>query len=201
MKKLLFISTIITSCLVTLNCGGGQSSGGPNCIPTDGDTPTQGYTRLYNAVKSKNIEAIKAEMTKNTVEFAGSVAARQNAPVEKVFENGFTGTTFAETLPEIRDERVNCNMGAVEVWNAKGRIWEDLPFMLEDGKWKLAIGNLFANTYQSPGKGRAIKEAEAANAARGNAPGPATITNVNQLPIANRPPKPANANTNTAKPK
>lgn len=190
MKKVVIIAF---ACLLNLNCGG-QSSSEPRCAAVGGDTPTAAYKRLYDAVKSKDTEAIKATMTKNTVEFAASVSARNNTPIEKVFENGFTGTTFAETIPETRDERVSCNMGAVEVWNAKSRVWEDLPFILEEGKWKLAIGNLFANTFQSPGKGRAIKEAEAVNAARGNAPPPGANTNVNQMPVVKNIPKPANTN-------
>lgn len=142
-------------------CGGTGSA-------TWGDTPTAAYQRLYSAVKSKNTDAIKREMTKKTLDFAQSVAARQNSPIEKVFENGFTATTFADSLPEIRDERVNGDMGAVEVYNSKDRRWEDLPFVKEDGFWKLAIGDLFANTYKSPGKGRAAKEIEAANAVNNN---------------------------------
>jgi hypothetical protein len=120
-------------------------------------------------------------MSKKTHEFAAMVSARQNNPIEKVFENGFTATTFAETLPEIRDERVSGDFGAVEVWNAKDKRWEDLGFVYEDGSWKLAIGEMFGGTFKSPGKGRAIKEQEAANLMNGN----------NLVPVM-----PDNANTN-----
>ena len=39
------------------------------------------------------------------------------------------------------------------------------PFVNEGGSWKLAIGEMFAGTFKSPGKGRDQKEKEAANAA------------------------------------
>jgi hypothetical protein len=83
-------------------------------------------------------------------------------------------------------------MGAVEVWNSKDKLWEDLPFMYEGGAWKLAVGDVFAGTYESPGKGRDQREKEAANTA-GNSqmqevPGP----NMNAIPVA-----PSNLNTNT----
>ena len=87
---------------------------------------------------------------------------------KKFFENGFTATTFADSLPEIRDERVNGDMGSVEVWNSKDSRWEDLPFVKEEGGWKLAVGDLFAGTFNSPGKGRAAKEMEAANVMSNN---------------------------------
>jgi hypothetical protein len=170
------ICLILLAPLLLSSCSAPASSAGAN-------SPTEAYKSLYAAVKSKNTEAIKGNMTKKTQDFAEMVADRNKAPIEKVFENGFSETTFAETLPEIRDERVNGNMGAVEVWNATSNVWEDLPFILEDGSWKLAVGEMWANTYQSPGKGRAQKEREAANAARGDVP--PTNVNSNTGPPAN----------------
>lgn len=133
------------------------------CNPPATDTPTEAYKRLYAAVKAKDMEAIKKAVTKSTIGLAQSSAQMQKKPVESVLQNGFTATTFSETLPEIRDERVKDCMGAVEVWNSKDSKWEDLPFVAEDGIWKLAVGDLFADKYKSPGKGRAQKENEASN--------------------------------------
>ena len=67
-----------------------------------------------------------------------------------MLENGFTATTFADSLPQIRDERVNGDMGAVEVHNDKENKWEDLPFIREDGAWRLAIGEMFAGHLEIP---------------------------------------------------
>lgn len=133
-------------------------------------------------------------MTSRTVDFASAIAQKQNQPVEKVFENGFTATTYAETLPEIRDERIDGDNGAVEVWNEKGHIWEDLPFKLENGVWKFAIGEVFAKQWESPGKGMAQKEADAINAMR---PQPTPImpnTNGGMMPPFNMAPA-GNSNT------
>lgn len=127
-------------------------------------TPTEAYKQLFAAVKAKDIEAIKRNFSKKTNEFALMAAERQNSPIEKVYANGFTATTFAESLPEVRDERIAGDMGAVEVWNSKESRWEDLPFVKEEGVWKLAVGDMFAGTYQSPGRGRDSLEKEAANA-------------------------------------
>lgn len=126
-------------------------------------TPTEAYTMLYDAVKSKQTEAIKKMMSQKTIGFAEGVAGQQKKPVAQVFENGFTATTFADTMPQTRDERVKENMGALEVWNEKDKKWEDLPFIKEDNGWKLAIGDIFAGTYEKPAKGQAQIEAEASN--------------------------------------
>lgn len=151
------------------------------------DSPTEAYKGLYAAVKSKNTESIKKWMSKSTIAFAEGAAKQQNKPVEEVFANGFTGTTFAASLPEIRDERVKDNMGAIEVWNSKIQKWEDLPFIKEDDGWKLAVGDLFAGTYLKPGIGQAQKDAEEANKISNNViqvPG-GINANINTMPNVN----------------
>ena len=191
MQKIILGIIFLTIASVLIACGPTSSGGGEN-------SPTGAYKRLYAAVKAKDTEAIKAVLTNKTLDFAKVLSAQQNKPVEQVVENGFTATTFASSLPQIRDERVNGNMGAVEVFNSKDNRWEDLPFINENGAWKLAIGEMFANTYTSPGKGQAEKEREAANAAAGNTMIPMNMnTNGNFKGVHPITPKPA---SNVVKP-
>lgn len=144
-------------------CGSGPDNSEEASRPGGGATPTEAYKNLYNAVKAKNTEEIKAQLTSKTQAFAEMISQQQKAPIEKVLENGFTASTFSPSLPEIRDERIDGNMGAVEVWNAKDNVWHDIPFIFEAGAWRLAIGDEFGGTFKSPGKGRSTREREAAN--------------------------------------
>lgn len=147
---------------IGMSCGGGAAAPG-----SGSDSPTEAYKRLYAAVKSKDTEAIKRELTEKSIELAKMASAKNNTPIEKVFENGFTETTFAASLPTIRDQRIAGDQGAVEVWNGKKSIWEDLPFAKVDGAWKFAVGDLFAGTFkfETVGRGLSFREGEAANAA------------------------------------
>src|SRR5437870_1349015 len=119
MKHAVLGSIILSFISLAFACGGTGGS-----IFSRPDSPTEAYKRLYAAVKSKDTEAIKQQLTKKTIDFAAFAAQKNNTPINKVFENGFTATTFSDTLPTIRDERVNENMGAVEVWNSKDSRWE-----------------------------------------------------------------------------
>lgn len=161
MKKIILLALPLMFIAVAFSCSSNQPISG-------NDTPTEAYKRLYSAVKSKNTDSIKNEMTEKTIAFGKSAAAQYGKPEDKMFENGFTATTFSETMPAIRDERIADNMGAVEVWNSRESRWEDLPFVLENGVWKLAIGEAFGGSYKSPGKGRDLIDKEAANAINGN---------------------------------
>lgn len=185
MKRLFLLITALSILGLGFACGGaGQITG------TGGGagSPTEAYKKLYAAVKSKDVEAIKQQLTKKTIDFGAMAAQRNNTPLEKVYENGFSATTFSDTLPEIRDERVKDNMGAIEVWNTKESKWEDLPYMMEDGGWKLAVGELFAGTYKTPGRGRDALEKEAANALNNSALTPPPVNNANApIPVKKAP--------------
>src|SRR5215813_12641837 len=119
MRHIFFCITLLAAVSFIFACG--QPAGS-----SSEDSPTGAYKRLYEAVKSKNADAIKAAMTQKTLEFAKMAGAQQNKPVEQVLENGFTATTFSPNLPEIRDQRIDGDMGAIEVYNAKDKTWEDL---------------------------------------------------------------------------
>jgi hypothetical protein len=182
MRILLLTSLLLLTAFIFIACtdpGLDMASNTADAAKPVSGSVAESYKKLYEAVKSKNTEAIKAQMTTKTQQFAEMVAGKNAKPIEEVFANGFTATTFAETLPPMRDERVNESFGSLEVWNAKDKRWEDLPFIAEDGTWKLAVGDLFAGSFQSPGKGRAQKEAEAANVLNNNSMVPMSNVNVN----------------------
>jgi hypothetical protein len=169
MNKIFFVFVIAVSVSI-LACSSGSSGGA--------DGPSAAYKRLYAAVRSKNTDAIKAELTKKSISLNDTAAKQYKKTDQQAYETGMTATTAAESLPPMRDERVNGESGAVEVWNAKDNRWEDLPFIVEDGKWKLAMGELFAGAFKSPGKGQDFREREAANATGGaDVPKPAVNAN------------------------
>ena len=200
MKRIIFGVVLLAVTAILIGCNRPSGANGTNPTGSGEDSPTGAYKRLYAAVKAKDVEGIKAAMSKKSIEFAKMAGGQQNKPLEKVLENGFTGTTFSDSLPQIRDERVNGDMGAVEVHNDKDNKWEDLPFVREDGAWKLAIGEMFAGTWKSPGKSQSEKEREAANAMSNNmipmnVNANANFTGVHPMipkPAANVPRPPAN---------
>jgi hypothetical protein len=169
-------------------------------------SPTESYKMLYTAVKAKNPGDIKKMLSKDTVRFAEGVSAQAKKSFDEQIKNGFTRTTFADKMPAIRDERINGNFGAVEVYNAGDNKWEDLPFILEDGGWKLAVGNVFAGSWQRPGLPRSIREQQNANAAGANKVVPYGNLNsnvntdtVNRTPIIPKPmPMPKAPSSNKA---
>ncbi|MFL6373883.1 MAG: hypothetical protein ACJ73D_04365 [Pyrinomonadaceae bacterium] len=181
MQRIFLLFTALVVIGTVFSCGGVKPT-----YDAHGDTPTEAYKRLFAAVKTGDPNNIRVEMTKKTIQFGAMTAKQMGKTEDEQISHGMTATTYSEAVPEIRDERIKDNMGAVEVWNSKDSKWEDLPFMIEDGKWKLAIGDAFAGSFKSPGKGRNEIDREAANAMR--PPQTPVVPNVN----ANLPHSPTN---------
>lgn len=129
-------------------------------------SPTEAYKMLYAAVKAKDTATIKQLMSKNSLGLAEFNANNQKITLEKSLENGLVAPTLSPTLTEIRDERIKDNFGLIEVFNAKDNRWEDLAFILEDGSWRLAVGDLFRGTFdpqQALPRGKGQIQMDAAN--------------------------------------
>ncbi len=157
---------LLSVALLSLSCAKQTAQSSNNNSSSSGDkaqTPTEAYKMLFAAVKAKDSGKIRQMMSKSTLGLAEFSGSQQKKSVDQILENGFVAPTLAPSLTEIRDERVTDNFGAIEVFNPQTNRWEDLPFVLEDGGWKLAVGDIFQNTYKLPGKGRAQIEREASN--------------------------------------
>jgi hypothetical protein len=145
-------------------------------------TPMDAYKMLFKAVKAEDSESIRKMMSPNSIKFAEAAAGRGNKSIDDVLKNGFYASTMTETLPDMRDERMKDEFGALEVWVSKEQRWEDVAFVKETDGWKIAAGDQFSGTYKSPGMPQTTKEKIAANAVANNL-----------IPIGN-----INANVNTS---
>ena len=167
-NKIISFFLLLTFALFSFSCQKPQAGNNANnttaTVPTvKAQSPTEAYKMLYAAVKAKDKAAIKGLMSKGSLGLAEMSAGQQKKSVDQILENGLVAPTLADKITEIREERIKDNFGAIEVYNEREKRWEDLPFVLEDGGWKLAVGDLFADTYKSPGKGKAQIEDEASN--------------------------------------
>jgi hypothetical protein len=149
-------------------------------------SPTEAYKMLYTAVKAKDMATVKQLMSKGSLGLAEFSGSQQKKPIEKILENGLVAPTLAPAITEIRDERINGNFGRIEVRNDQENRWEDLPFVLEDGSWKLAVGDLFQGSFdpqQTLAKGKGQMEMESLN--KMNVP-PSNMTKLPEVTNGNK---------------
>lgn len=123
----------------------GESGEPVNCSNLTAANPTAAYIALFEAVKKKNIQAIRCQMSKQTLELANFMSQTYKKPFEEVLKNGMTESAMQASLPEITNEKINGNQATIDVKKANGQ-WEQIPFVNEDGGWKLAFGEVMKGT-------------------------------------------------------
>jgi len=122
-KVTALVVALMALALVAAACGGGSS-------------PTATAKAFYEAVKAKDTAGIKNSMSKGSLEMMEKFAKMQNKSLDEALKEPTSSTT--PTSFESKDEKITGDTATVQVKDEKGN-WETIPFVKEDGNWKIAL--------------------------------------------------------------
>ena len=100
-------------------------------------TPTAAFKTFYEAAKSNNIEGIKKSLSKKTMESITKAAAKDNKSVDDSLKD--MAKDAPSKVPETRNEKIDGDKATLEVKDDKLDKWDSVPFVKEDGMWKIAL--------------------------------------------------------------
>ena len=100
-------------------------------------SPTETLKALSAASAKKDVDGIKKYLSKGTLERLEIGAKEQNKTADELLK-GKDGAPFPK-LPELGAETIEGDTATLEVRNAETREFEKLPFVKENGEWKVAI--------------------------------------------------------------
>jgi len=100
-------------------------------------SPTETMKALNEAFKTKDVETIKKLVSKGTLDLLNKAAKDQNTTIDELLKKD-DGAPFQE-LPETRNEKISGDAAMIEVKNNATNDWETMPFVKEDGVWKIAL--------------------------------------------------------------
>lgn len=108
----------------------------PSQISSNG-SPTETLKTFAAATKRKDAETIKKTLSKSTMKVIEESAKQQNISVNEML-------TKAEDpeggdLPELRNEKIDGDKATLEVKNDVSGEYDVMPFVKEDGGWKIAL--------------------------------------------------------------
>jgi hypothetical protein len=140
-----------TNTVANGNAGASKSPGNTNALPSpsatsttstsSGSTPTGAFEAYYEAIKAKDVSAVKKLFSKSMVTMMEDQAKRSNKSVDDVMAEGLkqASAEVPETLPESRNEKIDGDTATLEVRDEKKDKWETIHFVKEDGEWKLSL--------------------------------------------------------------
>lgn len=100
-------------------------------------SPTETLKALNEASKKKDTAAIKSLLSKGTLDLLEKNAKKQSKTVDEILLKD-DGAPFQE-LPETRNEVITGDTATIEVKNTVTNEFQKLPFVKEDGIWKVAL--------------------------------------------------------------
>lgn len=122
-KLTAFVVALAALALVAAACGGGSS-------------PTATAKAFYEAAKARDAAGIKSTMSKGSLDMMEKFAKMQNKSLDDALKEPNASPPPANF--EARNEAITGDTATVEVKDEKGN-WEKIPFVKEDGKWKIAL--------------------------------------------------------------
>lgn len=99
------------------------------------DTPVEAFKSYINAIKKKDTTTMKNRLSSESIKMHEQEAQAQNLTLDDIVRRE---TLFSEgqKVVEFRNEKVEGDTATLEVKDSFGS-WTTLPFVREDGEWKI----------------------------------------------------------------
>jgi len=97
--------------------------------------PVETFQTYVKALKKKDITTMKLLLSKDTIKMHEQEAKAEGVNLDDIVKRE-TLLGDGQTTVEYRNEKINGDKATIEFKNSYG-IWETLPFVREDGEWKI----------------------------------------------------------------
>ncbi len=109
------------------------------CKKGAGSSPTATFRAYVEAVQHKDTDGVKKTFSKGSLAFFERAAKAQNKSVDEMLKTGITDEVASAAAPEMRNEKIEGDSATLEVKDNKSGKWETVPFVKEEGQWKIAL--------------------------------------------------------------
>ena len=121
------------------------------CSLLGGSTPTATFKAFYEASKKKDVSGMKKTLSKGTLDMFDKLAKEQNKTTDEMLKD-VDKDDKSEKMPETRNEKITGDTATLEVKNEKTNKWDSLPFVKENGEWKIALDKFLEDMMKSLGE-------------------------------------------------
>jgi hypothetical protein len=120
------------------------------CSLLSGSTPTATFKAFYEASKKKDVAGMKKTLSKGTLDMFDKLAKEQNKTTDEMLKE-VDKDDKSDKMPETRNEKITGDTATLEVKNDKTNKWDPLPFVKENGEWKIALDKFLEDMMKSLG--------------------------------------------------
>ena len=122
------------------------------CSLLNRSSPTATFKAFYEASKKKDVAAMKKSLSKGSLDMFDKLAKAQNKTTDDMLKDiDKDDKDKAEKMPETRNEKITGDSATLEVKNDKTDKWDTLPFVKENGEWKIAFDKFLEDVMKGLG--------------------------------------------------
>ena len=125
MRLPLQIAVLMLAALTGFSCSGEKAPA----------TPLETFKTYTKAIKQKDTTTMKLLLSSETIKMHEQQAKEQGVTLDDIVKRE-TLFTEAQTTVQFRNEKIDGDRATLEVKNAAGA-WQTVPFVFEDGQWKI----------------------------------------------------------------
>lgn len=105
-----------------------------------GSSPTAAMLSFYEASRNQDTTAMKKYLSKASIDMMEKMAKERNKSLDEYLKDGKLGRGDKDPkVPEVRNEKIDGDKATLEIKDAERDKWETIPFVKEDGSWKIAL--------------------------------------------------------------
>lgn len=98
-----------------------------------GTSPTATMNAYYDALKKKDVEAVKKTVSKGYLKMLESAGVSAERAFQPMMDR------LPATRPATRNEKIDGDRATLELRNEEQGRWDTVHFVKEDGAWKIAV--------------------------------------------------------------
>jgi inorganic pyrophosphatase/exopolyphosphatase len=102
-------------------------------------SPTEVFKSQVEAQKKKDVATMKQNLSKGSLELMEKAAKQQNKTVDELLATDSPMVNSQSSSYETRNETITGDTATLEVKVSQSEDWIKMPFVKEDGKWKMAL--------------------------------------------------------------
>ncbi len=104
------------------------------------NSPTATMGIFFEALKKKDNETIKKCLSKSSLVILEESAKDGKTTIDQIISEG--EDMSQKKTPAVRNEKIEGDSATLEVEDEKTKKWDTVPFVKEDGVWKIALDKM-----------------------------------------------------------
>lgn len=147
-NRAIFLSLFVA--IFTAGCG--NSANSPNTAnnsstaskqSASSPSPAETLKEYVEAARSRDLAKLRQTASKRSIEMMDELLVEEGSTLEETIKKSDPAIPPMFENPEVRNEKINGNRASIEVKQPGSGEWMEVPFVMEEGRWKLAAGEQF----------------------------------------------------------